>query len=236
MVINSKPKHLTMKASLFTLAFVLAGMFFLAGCRKDISPYAKESSLPILAGPDQHKVHERPLKATMGVYHIYTPDVAKGGCYCEPYLPGYMAGEGEGNSTLLGKFYSYSNWYAYYDAARIQVTYSVPLTDTYYDQLRAWFTEAEMEAIETMEVEVIFFDRQGNSIWSEIDALSMVPSPDNLLHFSISGAAEIRGGTGKFAGACGFYTFSGVSDVFQDSAPGVRYQYSWFRMEGRITY
>lgn len=225
-----------MKVSLITLALLLACMSFLASCRKDISKSATESSILIKASISKHKTHARPLKATMDVYHIYTPDYANGGCYCFPYLPGYMAGEGEGNSTLLGKFYSYSNLYAYYGATGAQVTYSVPITDNYYDQLKPYFMQDEIQAIKAQKVELIFFDHQGNAIWSEIDTLYMVPSPGNLLHFSISGTGKIRGGIGKFAGSTGFYKFYGYSDVFRDSAPGIRYQHTRFNMVGIIEY
>ena len=236
MITRSKCKHSTMKVSMFTLALLLACMSFLSSCRKDMLNSPRESSVSSDAtrSISRHKTHPRPLKATMDVYHIYTPDYANGGCYCFPYLPGYMAGEGEGNSTLLGKFYSYSNLYAYYDATGAQVTYSVPINDNYYDQLKPYFTQAEIQAIKAQNVEVIFFDHQGNAIWSDIEILYMVPSAGNILHFSLSGTGQIKGGIGKFAGATGFYNFQGYSDVFQESAPGVRYQHSWFDMEGTI--
>lgn len=147
-----------------------------------------------------------------------------------------MAGEGEGNSTLLGKFYSYSNLYAYYGATGAQVTYSVPITDNYYGQLKPYFTQDEIQALKAQKVEVLFFDHQGNAIWSDIDTLYMVPSPGNILHFSLAGTGKIKGGIGKFAGATGFYNFHGYSDVFRDSAPGIRYQHSWFDMVGTIEY
>lgn len=226
-----------MKASLFTLALLLAGMSFLAGCRKDITEYATESSLPVEAAKKAHTPHERPLKATMDMYQVYTPDVANGGCYCPPYLPGYMTGAGEGHSTLLGKFYSCTNLYSYYGASGAQVTYSVPLPADYYEQLTPWFTDEEMKAIKEQKVEVIFFDRQGNAIWSVIDTLYMVPAPENPLYFSVTGTGKILGGTGKFAGTTsGFYDFYGYSEVFRSSAPGVPYQYSWLHMEGTIEY
>lgn len=226
-----------MKASRFTLALLLASLFFGTGCRKDAPEYATESSLETKTAVSKHHVHERPLKATMDMYQVYTPDFANGGCYCPPYLPGYMTGAGEGHSTLLGKFYSYANLYSYYDAAGGQVTYSVPLTAGYYEQLTPWFTEGELQAIEDQQVEVIFFDRQGNAIWSVMDTLYMVPSPENPLHFSVSGTGKIMGGTGKFAGTTGgFYAFYGYSEVFRSSAPGVPYQYTWLQMEGRIGY
>lgn len=236
MVTGSKTKHSTMKVSLFTMALLLACMSFLASCRKDISKSATESSISNKAAKSRHKTHARPLKATMDVYHIYTPDYANGGCYCFPYLPGYMAGEGEGNSTLLGKFYSYSNLYAYYGATGAQVTFSVPITDNYYNQLKPYFTEDELQAIKAQKVEVLFFDHQGNAFWSDIDTLYMIPSQDNILHFSLAGTGKIKGGIGKFTGATGFYNFSGYSDVFRDSAPGIRYQLSLFDMVGRIEY
>jgi hypothetical protein len=236
MITGSKLKHSTMKVSMFTLALLLAGMFFLASCRNDISQSSTESSISSIAAISRHKTHERPLKATMDVYHIYTPDYANGGCYCFPYLPGYMAGEGEGNSTLLGKFYSYSNLYAYYGATGAQVTNSVPITYNYYDSLKPYFSQDEIQAIKVQKVELIFFDHQGNAIWSDIDTLYMVPSPGNILHFSLAGTGKIRGGIGKFDGARGYYKFTGYSDVFRDSAPGIRYQHSWFHMVGIIEY
>lgn len=226
-----------MKASLFTIALLLAGTSFLAGCRKDISGSATESAPPMEAAKKAHIPHERPLKATMDMYQVYDPDVANGGCYCPPYLPGYMIGSGEGNSTLLGKFYSYTNLYSYYGATGAQVTYSVPLPANYYEQLKPWFRAEELQAIKDQGVEVIFFDRQGNAIWSVIDTLYMVPSPANPLYFTVTGVGRIRGGTGKFAGTTGgFYDFYGYSEVFRSSAPGVPYQYSWLHMEGRIEY
>ena len=224
-----------MKASLFTLALLLACMSFLAGCRKDIAGYTTESAPETKTTVSKHDVHERPLKATMDMYQVYTPDFANGGCYCPPYLPGYMTGTGAGHSTLLGKFYSYMNLYSYYGATGAQVTYSVPLTGDYIDRLSPYFTEAELQAMEDQGVEVLFFDRQGNAIWSVMDTLYMVPSPGNPLYFSLAGTARITGGTGKFAGTTGgFYHFSGYSEVFRSSAPGVPYQYTWLDMEGRI--
>ena len=225
-----------MKVSLFKLALLVAFMSFLAGCRKDFSKSATESSISSNATLATHKVHPRPLKATMDVYHMYTPDLASGGCYCFPYLPGYVAGEGEGHSTLLGKFYSYSNLYAYYGETGAQVTYSVPITDNYYDRLTHYFTQVEIQTIKAQKVEVILFDHHGNAFWSDIDTLYMVPSPANVLHFSLAGTGKIKGGVGKFAGATGFYNFSGYSDVFHDSAPGIFYQHSWFDMDGIIEY
>jgi hypothetical protein len=225
-----------MKVLLFTLALLFVSMLFLASCRKDISKSATESSISTRAAISRYKTHERPLKATMDVYHIYTPDYANGGCFCFPYLPGYMAGEGEGISTLLGKFYSYSNLYAYYGATGAQVTYSVPITDNYYDPLKPYFSQEEILVMKAQKVEMIFFDHQGNAFWSDIDTLYMVPSPANILHFSLAGTGKINGGIGKFAGASGFYKFSGYSDVYRDSAPGIRYQHSWFDMVGIIEY
>lgn len=225
-----------MKASLFTLALLLACLSFLASCRKDISKSTTESFISANEATSRHKTHARPLKATMDVYHIYTPDYANGGCYCFPYLPGYMAGDGEGHSTLLGKFYSYSNFYAYYGVTGAQVTYSVPITDNYYDRLKPYFTQEEIQALKAQKVEVLFFDHQGNAIWSAIDTLHMVPSSGNILHFSLAGTGKIKGGIGKFAGATGFYNFSGYSDVFRNSAPGIRYQHSLFDMVGKIEY
>jgi hypothetical protein len=225
-----------MKISLYTPALLLACVSLLASCRKDISEYGTESLISTNAALSRQKTHPRPLKTTMDGYHIYTPDTVNGGCYCFPYLPGYMAGEAEGNSTLLGKFYSYSNLYAYYSATGAQVTYTVPITENYYDQLWPYFTHDEIQAIKAENVEVLFFDHQGNAFWSEIDTLHMVPSPANILHFSLAGNGKIRGGIGKFAGAKGSYTFKGYSDVFRDSAPGIRYQHSWFDMEGVIEY
>ena len=223
-----------MKVLQFTLALLLVSIFFLSSCHKDFSQSPMESSISSDAVVSTHKTHARPLKAHMDVYHIYTPDYANGGCYCFPYLPGYMAGEGGGNSTLLGKFSSYSNLYAYYGPTGAQVTYSVPITDNYYDQLKPYFTQGEIQAIKAQNVEVIFFDHQGNAFWSDIDTMYMVPSADNILHFSLAGTAEIKGGIGKFAGATGFYHFSGYADVFRDSAPGIPYLHSWFDIEGII--
>lgn len=236
MVTDSKPKHFTMKAPQFLLTMLIACTALLAGCRKDIPKDAAGSSLATKAARSHSQVHERPLKASMDVYHIYTPDSLNGGCYCAPYLPGYMAGEGEGHSTLLGTFYTYSNLYAYYSAAGPQVTYSVPLTDAYYDRLTTWFTPGEVAAIRAGGVEVIFFDRQGNALWSEIDPLHMDPAPANPLHFSLTGRGKITGGTGKFAGATGFYDFTGYSDVYRNSAPGIFYQLSRMDLEGTIVY
>lgn len=237
MVTHSKLKRFTMKASLYILALLLAYLSFLAGCGKDIREYAPESALEAMAAVSKHHAHERPLKATMDMYQVYTPDVANGGCYCPPYLPGYMTGTGEGHSTLLGKFYGYINLYSYYGATGAQVTYSVPLPADCYEQLTPWFTEEEMEAIREQGVEVIFFDRQGNAIWSVIDTLYLVPSPANALYFSLAGTGRITGGTGKFAGTTsGVYDFYGYSEVFRSSAPGVPYQYSWLHMEGRMEY
>lgn len=225
-----------MKALLLPTAFLLATLSFLAGCRKDVTENATDSPLPGKAAVSKRPPHELPLKASMDVYSTYTPDYANGGCYCAPYLPGYMTGTGEGNSTLLGKFYSYSNWYAYYDAAWRQQTYSVPLPDDYYQKLSPYFTVGEVQAIKDAQVEVIFFDRQGNAIWSKVDDMAMDMSPTDSLHFSLSGEGVIVGGTGKFAGARGTYTFTGYADVFRDSAPGVPYLYSFFDMKGRIEY
>jgi hypothetical protein len=225
-----------MKVSLFTLVLLMASMLFLTNCRKDFSSSTTENLITSNAGLSSHITHPRPLKATMDVYHIFTPDYANGGCYCSPYLPGYMAGSGGGNSTLLGKFYSFSNLYAYYDSTGAEVVYSVSIPDDYYDQMKPYFTQDEIEIMKTQKVEVIFFDHQGNAFWSDFDTLHMIPSPENLLHFSLSGSGRIMGGIGKFAGATGFFNFSGYSDVFRDSAPGIFYQHSWFRMVGIIGY
>lgn len=233
MVLNLK--HFIMKVSLLRMALLLACLPFFTNCRKDLSKSANESSLTSNAVVS-HKIHPRPLKGNMDVYHVYTPDYAKGGCYCFPYLPGFMGGSGEGNSTLLGKFYSYSNLYAYYGATGAQVTYSVPLTDSFYNQLKPYFSNDEIQAMKAQKVEVLFFDHQGNAFWSDFDTLHMDPSAANILHFSLEGTGKIIGGIGKFAGATGFYNFSGYSDVFQDSAPGIFYQYSWFDMVGIIEY
>lgn len=224
-----------MKASLFTFVLLLAFLSFLAGCRKSVPENTPDNILQSKAVSGR-SLHERPLKATMEVYSTYAPDVAKGGCYCPPYLPGYMTGEGEGHSTLLGRFSSYSNWYAYYDPAGAQVTYSVPLPGEYYDQLKPYFTEAEARAIKDRQVVVLFFDRQGNSIWSDVASMDMIMSPLDPLHFSLAGNGVIVGGTGKFAGATGSYSFTGYADVFRSSAPGVPYLYSWFDIDGTIAY
>jgi hypothetical protein len=133
-----------MKASLFALALRLVWIPFLAGCRKDILDYAPGSSFQNEAAISKHKTHVRPLTASIDVYNIYTSDFVNGEAYHPPYLPGYMAGVGEGNNTLLSKFYSYSHFHFYYDATGAQVTYSVPLTDDCYNQIKLYFTEAEL--------------------------------------------------------------------------------------------
>ncbi|MGN6603771.1 MAG: hypothetical protein ACTHK8_15050 [Ginsengibacter sp.] len=225
-----------MKVSMFTRALLIAPILFLTNCRKDLSKPSTENLVTSDAVVSSHKIHPRPLKASMDVYHIYTPDLANGGCYCFPYLPGYMAGEGEGNSTLLGKFYNYSNLYAYYDENGVEITNSVQITDNYYDNLKPYFSKDEIQAINEQKVEVLFFDHQGNAFWSNFDTLYMVASPENLLHFSVAGTGKIKGGIGKFTGATGSYAFSGYSDVFRDSAPGIFYQHSWFHMVGVIEY
>jgi len=189
--------------SLIKPAIIIVGCFGFAGCQKEaVSPnepnLAQSTSANKAVKPQEHQLKGE----TSAGYYYFVPDIEAGYVAPNP-APGWYPGVAtEAHLNLLGKGQGFVNMHATFGAGGLECT-AAPLNMFFADQL------AEMGIIVPDAVAIIYFDKQGNSIWGRaIGTFNVTPASPTRATFS-GGSAEILGGTGKFANATGSFAFSG---------------------------
>ena len=110
-------------------------------------------------------------------------------------LPAYFPGTGVGNSSHMGKAYTFINQYASFGPSGLG-SVGAPVTQFFGSKL------AEMGiVVDNIEVSSITTDGKGNSIWFKNIQNTVSQSSPERSDFVAD--VEIVGGTGKFAGAAG---------------------------------
>lgn len=116
-------------------------------------------------------------------------------------LPNYLPGTGIGNSSHMGKAYTFINQYASYGPTGLG-TVGAPVTQFFGKKLSdmgVLITNSEVSSVTT--------DGKGNSIWfKNIQNNVTQVSPERS---DFVAEVEIIGGTGKFIGATGSATVDG---------------------------
>ena len=189
--------------SLIKPAIIIVGCFAFAGCQKEaVSPIeanlAQATSANKAVTPQQHQLKGE----TTAGYYFFIPDIAAGYVAPNP-APGWYPGVAiDAHLNLLGKSQGFVNMHATFGEGGLECT-AAPLNMFFVDQL------AEMGITIPDAVGLIYFDKQGNSIWGRATGTFTV-TPASPTRAMFSGcSAEILGGTGKFANATGSFVFSG---------------------------
>ena len=169
---------------------------------------------------------ERPFKGRLISSTTLVPDIAGG--YAGSLGHAWYPGEGEGNLTNMGKFQIYFNQYisVLNPDGTIKVS-GAPVNMFFQNQLPAGITLPN-------EVSFFIFDKHGNSIWAKAATGDFSYKMPTETRVEILIPAEIIGGTGRFAGAEGYFTISGYSDLII-KADGVTSQ-DVLRYDGVIIY
>lgn len=110
-------------------------------------------------------------------------------------IPAYFPGFGEGNSSHMGKAYSFLNQYASFGPNGLG-TVGAPVTQFFADELAAMGLNELPE-----EVSSLTTDGKGNSVWFKNIQNNVTPTSDTRMDFQAD--VEIIGGTGKFEKASG---------------------------------
>jgi hypothetical protein len=195
---------------------IIVGWFAFAGCQKETLPPSEISANDLTqassnkaAKPQEHKLNG---KYTVGNYS-FVPNIAAG--YVPPNpAPGWYPGTAtEGHLNLLGKSQAFVNMYVTFGPTGLSGT-PASLNLFFADELDA------MGISLPDDVAIIYFDKQGNSIWAQaIGTISITPV--NATQVMFSGDAEILGGTSRFANATGRFTFSGYFNPQNTNEVGV---------------
>ncbi|MBB6328315.1 hypothetical protein FHS59_003958 [Algoriphagus iocasae] len=110
-------------------------------------------------------------------------------------IPAYFPGFGEGNSTHMGKAYSFLNQYASFGPKGLG-TVGAPVSQFFSKELAAMGLTKLPE-----EVSSLTTDGKGNSVWFKNIENNVTPTSDTRMDFQAD--VEIIGGTGKFKNASG---------------------------------
>lgn len=116
-------------------------------------------------------------------------------------IPAYFPGTGIGNSSHMGKAYTFMNQFASFGLNGLQ-TVGAPVTQFYAEEL-----EAMGIIVDDDEVSSITTDGNGNSVWFKNINNVVTLTSDERNDFVAE--VEIIGGTGKFEGATGVGTVIG---------------------------
>jgi hypothetical protein len=116
-------------------------------------------------------------------------------------LPAYFPGSGIGNSSHMGKAYTFLNQYASFGADGFG-TIGAPVTQFYSNQL-----EELGIIISNPDVSSVTTDGKGNSVWFKNTQNRVTPVGEDRSDFEAD--VEIIGGTGKFKNATGTGTVNG---------------------------
>lgn len=110
-------------------------------------------------------------------------------------IPAYFPVTGEGNSSHMGKSYSYNNQYAFFGPNRLR-TVGSPVTQFYSEQLKELGIFIDDENVSS-----ITTDGKGNSVWYQ--NLRNIVTSVNEERSEYVAEVLIIGGTGKFEDAEG---------------------------------
>jgi hypothetical protein len=190
-------------------ALLIVAIPFLFSCEKESLSELQASSESALG---KGKKVERPFKGRMVTSTIIKGDI-EAGWTPGSILPAWLAGSGEGNATHIGKVHAYFSQYGIFVNDNEAEIVGVPVTMFFTDELLARFTPAEVALMAELGVSIVIFDKQGNSIWGARVPLTRNITLGDASRVEAYQEVVIVGGTGRFAGATGYYTIDGYTEV-----------------------
>lgn len=183
----------------------LAGSMFVSACTSVEEPALVQpaSQTEVLTSPETLTDGNARKTAERNYFERFTnqlSSVDENGEFTTA-IPAYFPGTGVGNSSHMGKAYTFLNQYASIGAAGLQ-TVGAPVTQFYAEEL-----EAMGIFVDNDEVSSITTDGKGNSVWfKNINNVVTVINDDRSEFIA---EVAIIGGTGKFEGATGEGTVVG---------------------------
>jgi hypothetical protein len=197
--------------SILKVALPITGISFLFGCQKEISGIPTENSLNSFATTSLNKTHQHLLKGEYDARYNFVPDIEAGWVAPNP-APAWYPATGEGHLNLLGQSRAFASLHTTFGANGIEGL-AAPVNMFFSRELN------ELDITIPDAVGIIFFDKQGNSIWARGQGGSInLVSPTRA---TFGGDVQILGGTGKFANATGQFFLSGYFNPQNNEEAGL---------------
>ncbi|MBN3519154.1 hypothetical protein JYB62_03990 [Algoriphagus lutimaris] len=183
----------------------LAGSMFVSACTSVEEPALVQpaSQTEVLTSPETLTDGNARKRVERNYFERFTNQLFAVPINEDPSLPfpAYFPGSGEGNSSHMGKAYTFLNQYAFFGPDGLQ-TIGAPVTQYFAEEL-----ENMGIFVDNDEVSSITTDGKGNSVWFKNINNVVTPVSDERSEFIAE--VEIIGGTGKFEGATGEGTVVG---------------------------
>lgn len=206
---------------------MLAVTSLVFSCQKEVSDLSSEASLETKAAVAKDQIREFDLAGKMETYTSLVPDIDGG--WAGGLLPAWYPGSGEGTLSHVGRFTTVFNQYAWQVEGVGARGEAYPLTED------AFLMLADLGIYPPDNTGTVFFDKQGNSIWSN-GTYTYIFETDREDRLIVQAVLNIFGGSGKYADASGHLILNGYTDIMYTPDPAEPDTRDVFEITGHIKY